>query len=152
MIYVQRKDGKQLETVDEFTTRKEGRAMLAEYRMADPSAHHYLSSRPCKDWKDSHKEAADEPSAEDSNVPNLDDDASIDLMAFWKRHQNGRAYLALFPQGGKGTKKATADLANYASNKHAARYCRISGDIQSAQIYENICQRLYDGLPESAQW
>lgn len=48
--YIQRKDGRQLETVDEFTTRKEARAMLIEYRMADPYAHYYLSSRPCKDW------------------------------------------------------------------------------------------------------
>lgn len=48
--YIQRKDRRQLETVDEFDTRKEARAMLAEYRMADPYAHYYLSSRPCKDW------------------------------------------------------------------------------------------------------
>lgn len=48
--YIQRKDGRYLETVDEFTTRKEARAMLAEYRMSDPSASYYLSSRPCKDW------------------------------------------------------------------------------------------------------
>lgn len=48
--YIQRKDGRQLETVDEFDTRKEARAMLAEYRMADPYAQYYLSSRPCKDW------------------------------------------------------------------------------------------------------
>ncbi len=50
--YIQRKDGRDLETVDEFDTRKEARAMLAEYRMADPSAHHYLSRRPCKGWND----------------------------------------------------------------------------------------------------
>lgn len=52
MIYIQRKDNRQLETVDEFETRKEAHAMLAEYRMADPSAHYYLSSRPCKDWRE----------------------------------------------------------------------------------------------------
>lgn len=49
--YIQRKDGCSLETVDEFATRKEARAMLAEYRMSDPSASYYLSSRPCKSWK-----------------------------------------------------------------------------------------------------
>ena len=48
--YIQRKDSGQLETVDEFDTRKEARAMLAEYQMADPSASYYLSSRPCKGW------------------------------------------------------------------------------------------------------
>ena len=50
MYYIQRKDSNYLETVDEFETRKEALAMLAEYRMADPYAHHYLSTRPCKDW------------------------------------------------------------------------------------------------------
>ena len=50
--YIQRKGDGYLETVDEFTTFKEARAMLAEYRMADPSAHYYLSSRPCRDWRE----------------------------------------------------------------------------------------------------
>lgn len=52
MIYIQRRDQWQLETVDEFTTRKEARAMLIEYRISDPSAAYYLSQRPCKHWKD----------------------------------------------------------------------------------------------------
>jgi hypothetical protein len=51
MFYIQRKDGSTLETVDEFETRKEARAMLAEYRLADSSAIYYASTRPCKDWK-----------------------------------------------------------------------------------------------------
>lgn len=51
MRYIQRKDGRELETVDEFTTLKEARAMLAEYRMSDPSAHYYISSRACKEWR-----------------------------------------------------------------------------------------------------
>ena len=48
--FIQRRDGRNLETVDEFADRKEARAMLAEYRMADPSAGHYISTRPCRDW------------------------------------------------------------------------------------------------------
>ena len=48
--YVQRKDGRDLETVDEFNDRKEARAMLAEYRLSDPSAHYYVSTRACKAW------------------------------------------------------------------------------------------------------
>lgn len=51
MIYIQRKDAHQLETVDEFQTMKEALAMLTEYRMSDPSAHFYTSRRPCKAWK-----------------------------------------------------------------------------------------------------
>ena len=53
MIYIQRKDSNGLETVDEFETRKEAKAMLDEYRLSDWSAIYYISSRCCKDWKDS---------------------------------------------------------------------------------------------------
>jgi hypothetical protein len=49
--YIQRKSGRDLETVDEFTTYKEARAMVAEYRMSDPSAHYYISSRACAAWR-----------------------------------------------------------------------------------------------------
>ena len=51
MIYIQRKGDGYLETVDEFSTRKEARAMLAEYSLSDPYGHYYLSSRACKGWK-----------------------------------------------------------------------------------------------------
>ena len=50
--YIQRKDGKQLETVDEFDTRKEAIAMLVECRFSDQSAQYYLSTRPCKAWEE----------------------------------------------------------------------------------------------------
>jgi len=50
--YIQRKEAQYLETVDEFDSRKEVRTMLAEYRMSDRSAHFYLSSRPCKAWRE----------------------------------------------------------------------------------------------------
>ena len=51
MKYIQRKDEKYLETVDEFETYKEAKAMLKEYRLCDTSAVYYISSRCCKDWK-----------------------------------------------------------------------------------------------------
>jgi hypothetical protein len=51
MTYIQRKGDGYLETVDEFATRKEARAMLDEYRTADPSAIYYLSGRACKAWR-----------------------------------------------------------------------------------------------------
>ena len=51
MIYIQRKDGRYLETVDEFETRKEAREMLKEYRLSDRSAEYYASQRCCKEWK-----------------------------------------------------------------------------------------------------
>lgn len=51
MKYIQRRGDGYLETVDEFETMKEARAMLKEYQMCDPTARHYISSRSCKDWK-----------------------------------------------------------------------------------------------------
>jgi hypothetical protein len=53
MIYIQRRDHNVLETVDEFETWKEARAMVKEYRIADHSAEYYLSSRACRDWRQS---------------------------------------------------------------------------------------------------
>lgn len=52
MTYIQRRGDGYLETIDEFDTRKEAKAMLVEYRMADPSAHYYLSSRCCRAWRE----------------------------------------------------------------------------------------------------
>ena len=52
MYYIQRRGDGYLETVDEFETLKEAKAMLAEYRMSDPTAEYYISRRACKDWKD----------------------------------------------------------------------------------------------------
>jgi len=51
MYYIQRKEGNQLETIDQFPTRKEARAMLAEYQLSDPYGYYYTSQRACKDWK-----------------------------------------------------------------------------------------------------
>ena len=50
MKYIQRKGNRYLETVDEFETAKEARAMLKEYRISDPYANYYISQRPCKDY------------------------------------------------------------------------------------------------------
>lgn len=87
-----------------------------------------------------------------ANVPNLDCDPEVDLMQFWLKHQNGRAYRDLFPEGGKGTKRAAADLANYASNLRAARFCRAKGNPSSASMYEGICEAIYNRLPDFARW
>ena len=51
MKYIQRRGNGYLETVDEFATSKEARAMLKEYRLSDPSAHFYISQRACKGWR-----------------------------------------------------------------------------------------------------
>lgn len=51
MVYINRLGQGYRETVDQFETRKEARAMLVEYRLSDPSGHYYLSQRCCKGWK-----------------------------------------------------------------------------------------------------
>ena len=50
MTYIQYRYRGELETVDEFETRKEARKMLAEYRLAYSEGRLYLSQRPCKEW------------------------------------------------------------------------------------------------------
>lgn len=85
---------------------------------------------------------------------NLDDYSteSADLFAFWAKHQAGRRSRDLFPDKPAGARRATADLANYAANKGTAMDCRRRGDIQTAQMYESICERIYQGLPGFARW
>lgn len=52
MVYIQRKGSNYLETVDEFETYKEAKKMIIEYRISDPYAKYYISSRCCKAWKE----------------------------------------------------------------------------------------------------
>jgi len=57
MRYIQRKDyDGNLETVDEFESRKEAINNLKEYRIYDTSAFYYISQKPCRDWQESYKE------------------------------------------------------------------------------------------------
>ena len=57
MRYIQRKyDYGNLETVDEFESRKEAVNMLWEYRRSDTSAFFYISQKPCRDWQESYQE------------------------------------------------------------------------------------------------
>ena len=38
------------ETIDEFSTYKEAREMLKEYKASDPTGTYYISQRACLDW------------------------------------------------------------------------------------------------------
>lgn len=58
MPYVNRRDGRDVETVDSFATHKEARAMAREYALGDPSAAYYVSARACKAWREEVREAA----------------------------------------------------------------------------------------------
>lgn len=85
-------------------------------------------------------------------VPNLDAMPIDELRSFFKTHEKGRNHLRLFEGGGKGTVKATADLAAYAMNKGTAMVCREQGKIEQAKRYEDICDRIFKDLPEAARW
>lgn len=52
-FFVQRRDRSRgdLETVDEFTTRREAVEMCDEYRLSDPAGVYYISSRACRGWE-----------------------------------------------------------------------------------------------------
>jgi hypothetical protein len=89
------------------------------------------------------------------------DDLNLDAMPmdvlweFWK-HTNSVRPISfarqLFRNAPKGYVRATKDLGNYASNKATAMQCRLDGKINSALMYEEICDRIYDGLPDYARW
>ena len=56
-VYVQRREGRTVETVDQFPyntreERKEAQRCRDEYNMSDRTATHYLSRRACKGWND----------------------------------------------------------------------------------------------------
>jgi hypothetical protein len=85
-------------------------------------------------------------------VPNLDTMTADELLTFWMTHQQGRRAHHLFPDGGPGTRIATRQLANYASNKATAIRCRLTGNIDVALGYEQIADRIYKELPAWARW
>lgn len=52
MVYIQYKAYGTLETIDSFSTYKEAKAMLAEYRLSFSGGYLYLSKRATKAWRD----------------------------------------------------------------------------------------------------
>ena len=82
---------------------------------------------------------------------NLDCETSEYLMHFWLHHQGGRNAKTL-GLSGKGSRRTTGALANYAANKATAMRLRKQGFIANAMDYERICDRIYETLPESARW
>lgn len=88
---------------------------------------------------------------------NLDGENSEDLMQFWAwGGASGttlyRAARAIFPDRPRGYVSATGSLRGYASNKATAMSCRSRGDIRAAQVYEAICEAIFEDLPQWAKW
>src|SRR5687768_3881619 len=91
----------------------------------------------------------------DDGVPNIDG-ISIDpaIVREYGRQlrargmwSSPRASLArareLFPHRPRGYVVATSMLSHYASNKATAMECRLRGDVETALMYEGICERIY---------
>lgn len=57
----------------------------------------------------------------------------------------------LFPNRPAGYVGAARDLKNYAINKAVAMKERAEGRITTALVYEAICDRIYEGLPDYAR-
>lgn len=83
---------------------------------------------------------------------NLDDEA--ECTAFIERFgtAKGRRLANALGIKGKGAARIASDLSGYAWNKSTAIECRKAGNIQSALVYEGICQRIYADLPEDFRW
>lgn len=88
------------------------------------------------------------------NVPNLDAMPEDELMAFWSRYARPSRKDAeeLIGDRRKGFTTLSGRLAGYASNKATAITCRLRGDIQAAQVYEGICDAIYERIPEDLRW
>lgn len=74
---------------------------------------------------------------------NLDDEQ--ECAEFIEQHGTNRGKRLANRLGlkGKGSVRLASSLSNYAWNKHTAIYLRLQGNIQDAQRYEAICDRIY---------
>lgn len=53
MLYINRKDGFNHETVNEYdeTEREDAKQDLAQYRQSDPAGVYFLAGKPCRNWE-----------------------------------------------------------------------------------------------------
>lgn len=88
------------------------------------------------------------------NIPNFDAMDKDELMTFWFKYAHATRVQAedLVGDRRKGFTVIAKQVANYAANKGAAVSCRLKGDIVGAQIYESICDSIYDSLPADLRW
>lgn len=88
----------------------------------------------------------------ETNTPldNLDNGYDADgLWALWEQHHRAprRTAAAWFPDRPEGYVSAAHDIAAYCCNKSVAMKTRARGDVAAAQVYERICDRIYNELP-----
>lgn len=90
----------------------------------------------------------------ENGAPNIDAMTADEAMQFWAGGQCNpvKKARAMFPDRPKGYVTAFHDLRHYAGNISAAKACRLRGDVQTALAYEDICDSIYNRLPEFARW
>lgn len=93
-----------------------------------------------------------------NGIPNFDAMTPADLWQFWRDCGMSsvlvprRIARAVFPDRPKGYVRTCKTLAHYACNKAVAMGLRTKGQIDRALVYEHVCDRIYDRLPEYARW
>ncbi len=89
-----------------------------------------------------------------NNIPNFDAMTANKLMSFWSRYNrpNRKDAAELIGDKRPGYTTLCGTLAAYASNKAAAMQCRERGDILAAEVYELICDRIFEKVPEDLRW
>lgn len=85
-------------------------------------------------------------------VINLDDEAEI--AAFIEKYgtNKGRRLANALGLRGNMSNKVANLLSGYAWNKQTAINVRKEGEIETALMYEKICDRIYSELPPEYRW
>jgi hypothetical protein len=84
-------------------------------------------------------------------VPNLDTMGPWNLHEFAVKHEEGRNYRELFPEGGKAIWRDTRLLANIAFCKYGHNTMKDSDPVQ-ARLFKELEGGFYAKLTPAAQW
>lgn len=89
-----------------------------------------------------------------NTVPNLDAMCRDDLMEFWSKFNRPSRKDAekLIGDTRRGYTVLAGRLAAYAANKAAEMRCREAGKMGGAESYNNICDNIYNRLPQDLKW
>lgn len=89
-----------------------------------------------------------------NNVPNFDLMNAGECWKFWNkyRYPSRKEAQELIGDNRKGYVRLAETLANYAFNRANASQCRFSGHMTDALHYEEICDNIYNSLPNDLKW
>lgn len=92
--------------------------------------------------------------ATENQIPNFDAMTAEDLFNFALkfRKPSRKAAAELIGDTRDGYTKIARELARYAEAKCVAMKARAKGAIGNALSHEELCDRIYDSLPEDLRW